>query len=82
MFYIPGYALSSHDGPLGDKVMNLRRGLGTWIRNRKEVLVPKWLRGVARLIMKGDQKVLHHNLFITLLLGSNPISVLAIQSVL
>ena len=55
---IPGYALSSHDGPLGDKVMNLRRGLGTWIRNRKEVLVPKWLCGVARLIMKGDQKVL------------------------
>ena len=58
LYKISGYALSSQEGPLGDKVMNIRRGLGSWIRNRKEVLMPKWLRGVARLIMKGDQKVL------------------------
>ena len=49
--------MSSTDGPLGDKVMDVRRALGNWIRSRKDVLMPKWLRGVARLIMKGDQKV-------------------------
>ena len=37
--------------------MDVRRALGNWIRSRKDVLMPKWLRGVARLIMKGDQKV-------------------------
>lgn len=72
--------MSSSEGPLGNKVMSIRRSLGTWIRNRKEVLMPKWLRGVARLIMKGDQKVkysgTHHNHCITLLLGFKPQSLL------
>lgn len=36
----------------------IRVGLGNWIMDRKDVIMPKWLRGVARLLMKGDQKVL------------------------
>ncbi|KAL4229343.1 hypothetical protein ACF0H5_012382 [Mactra antiquata] len=50
--------LSSPEGPLGDKVKTIRQALGNWIRDRKDVLMPRWLRGVARVVMKGDQKII------------------------
>ncbi|WAR04807.1 TM245-like protein [Mya arenaria] len=50
--------LGSAEGPLGDKVKIVRRGLAEWIRDRKDVVMPQWLRGVARIVMKGDQKII------------------------
>jgi len=38
-------------------VKDIRLKFGDWIRERKDVLMPKWMRGMARLLMKGDQKV-------------------------
>ncbi|XP_052253030.1 transmembrane protein 245-like isoform X3 [Dreissena polymorpha] len=50
--------LGSPEGPLGVRVQHMRCRLVDWLQDRKDVIMPKWLRGVARLVLKGDQKII------------------------
>ncbi|XP_045207789.2 transmembrane protein 245-like isoform X2 [Mercenaria mercenaria] len=50
--------LGSSDGPLGDRMKTVRKGIANWIRDRKDVIMPNWLRGIGRIVMKGDQKII------------------------
>ncbi|XP_060582573.1 transmembrane protein 245-like isoform X2 [Ruditapes philippinarum] len=51
-------SLGSSEGPLGDKMRCIRKGIADWIRDRRDVIMPNWLRGIARIVMKGDQKII------------------------
>ena len=46
-----------HSGILGERVATVTKAIGDWFSLRKSVLVPRWIRGLYKMLVKGDHKV-------------------------
>ncbi|OWF48593.1 Transmembrane protein 245 [Mizuhopecten yessoensis] len=44
-------------GIFGEKVELVKKVLKKWLVSRREVLTPRWIRGIAKLVLRGDHKI-------------------------
>ena len=54
---LSGYHLGQ-DGMLGTKVATVKSTIKDWLVQRREVLAPRWITGVVKLVSRGDAKVI------------------------
>ncbi|XP_069121345.1 transmembrane protein 245-like isoform X2 [Argopecten irradians] len=44
-------------GIFGERVERVKVALKSWLVSRRDVLTPRWIRGVAKLVLRGDHKI-------------------------
>ncbi|XP_033732626.1 transmembrane protein 245-like isoform X2 [Pecten maximus] len=44
-------------GIVGEKVELVKTAMTKWLVSRQDVLMPRWIRGVAKLVLRGDSKI-------------------------